>query len=306
MDWLEVSLTVVPEAEELTVDLLSAFAPEGVSSTAANLEIVSDLLGVAWPSGPVTLRAYLPADVALEARRAELEAALSQLDPASIITPLQYSPVANKNWAEAWKVHYQPLRVGRHLMVVPGWLDPPLQPGDLAIRLDPGMAFGTGTHPTTQLCLAALEEFALPGSSVLDLGTGSGILAIAAARLQAAAVLAVDIDPEAVRVARENIAANGVAARIRVEQGSLAEILADQFGLSAFRLVAANILAGALVQMFEQGLARTLAPGGMIVLSGILAGQSAEVRTAFEAQGLIDEGQRQSGDWVALIARRPA
>jgi ribosomal protein L11 methyltransferase len=306
MDWLEVSLTVAPEAEELAVDILSTFAPEGVSSTPASIEIVSDLLGLARPAGPVTLRAYLAADAALEATRARLEAALSQLEPSLIVVPPRYTPVANTNWAEAWKVHYQPQRVGRRLMVVPAWLDPHLEPGDLLIRLDPGMAFGTGTHPTTQLCLAALEDYVMPGRPVLDLGTGSGILAIAAARLDACSILAVDIDPDAVRVACENIAANGVVDRIRVEQGSLSEILAARFGPPEFPLVVANILASALVQLFEQGLARTLVPRGVMVLSGILADQAADVRAAFEAQGLVAEAVRQSGDWVALVARREA
>jgi ribosomal protein L11 methyltransferase len=306
MDWVEVSLTVTPEAEELTVDLLSQFAPEGVSSTPAGVEIVSEALGVVRPAGPVTVRAYLPAGAALETTRAQLEAAVSHLQPALVLSAPHYTPVANANWAEAWKVHYQPLRVGRRLMVVPAWLNPALQPGDLPLRLDPGMAFGTGTHPTTKLCLAALEDYLTPGLAVLDLGTGSGILAIAAAQLQAGPILALDVDSEAVRVARENIGANGVAARIRVEQGSLAEVLAGRFGSPAFPLVVANILATVLVEMFGQGLARTVTPGGLILLSGILESQAGEVRAAFEAQGLTLVAQTQSGDWVALVARRAA
>jgi ribosomal protein L11 methyltransferase len=305
MDWIEISLTVAPEAEELTVDLLSQFAPDGVSSTPAQVEIISEPLGIVRPAGPVTVRAYLPAEADLEATRAQVEAALLALDPALVLSAVRYTSVANTNWAEAWKVHFQPLRVGRRLMVVPAWLNPPLRPDDLPIRVDPGMAFGTGTHATTQLCLAALEDYLTPGWPVLDLGTGSGILSIAAARLQSGPIVALDIDPEAVRVARENIAVNGVADRIRVEQGSLAEVLAGQFGSVAFPLVVANILASALVKMFGQGLARTLTPDGLIVLSGILASQADEVRAAFEAAGLTRVAQTQSGEWVALVAQRP-
>jgi ribosomal protein L11 methyltransferase len=305
MDWLEVSLTVRPEAEETLADLLAQFAPEGVSSDPAEVEIVSEAEGIARPAGPVTLHAYLPVDERLETARAELEAAVSLVDPALILAAPHYTPISQTNWAEAWKVHYRPLRVGRRLMVVPVWLNPPLAPDDVPIRLDPGMAFGTGTHPTTQLCLAAIEKFLLPGQAVLDLGTGSGILSIAAAKLEAGPIVAVDVDPEAVRVARENLAANGVADRVRLAQGSVAEVLAGQFGLAEFPLVVANILATVLVDMFGEGLARAVKPGGLIVLSGILASQAGEVRAAFEAQGLKWVARTQLETWVALMAQRP-
>ena len=314
MDWLEVSLTVLPEVEEAVADLLAQFAPEGVSSTPAQVEIIAEAEGIARPAGPVTLRAYLPADVTLEAVRARLEAALSQLDPAQVLSFPHYTPISKVNWAEAWKVHYRPFRVGRRLMVVPAWLNPPLAAEDIPLRLDPGMAFGTGTHATTQLCLAAIESHLISGSPVLDLGTGSGILAIAAAKLGAGPILALDIDPEAVRVARENIArdraadkvgANSAELQIRVEQGSLAEVLAGQFGSTAYPLVVANILATALVTMFGQGLARTVSPGGLILLSGILDTQAGEVRAAFEAHGLEFVDQEGLEDWVVIIARRP-
>jgi ribosomal protein L11 methyltransferase len=305
MDWLEVALTVAAEAEETVADWLAEFAPEGVSSSAAGMEMVSEPLGVVRPVGPVTLRAYLPADETLEARRAQLEAALSQLAPDLVLVPPHYTPISKTNWAEAWKVHYHPVRVGRHLMVVPAWLNPPLAPDDLPLRLDPGMAFGTGTHATTQLCLAALETYLQPGQAVLDLGTGSGILSIAAAQLKAGPVLALDIDAEAVRVARENCAANGVADRIRVEAGSLAEVLAGQFGQTTYPVVVANILASVLVSLFAQGLAGCVAPGGVLILSGILDSQAADVRAAGERQGLQFVAQEQIETWVALVARRP-
>ncbi len=304
MDWLEVALTVMPEAEEALADLLTQFAPEGVSSEPAQVEIISEAEGIARPAGAVTLRAYLPADARLDSVRAELAAALSQIDPAVIRSAPRYTPISQTNWAEAWKVHYQPLRIGRRLMVVPAWLDPPLAPEDVAIRLDPGMAFGTGTHPTTQLCLAAIEQYLLPNQAVLDLGTGSGILSIAAAKLGAGPIVAVDIDSEAVRVARENLAANGVAGRVRLAQGSLAEVLAGQFGQAEFPLVVANILATVLVEMFGRGLAQAVQPSGLLVLSGILATQAHEVRAAFEAAGLQWVAQTQLETWVALVARR--
>lgn len=305
MDWLEVSLTVTAEAEETVADWLTQFTPEGVSSTAAGMEIISEELGIARLAGPVTLHAYLPTDATLEAKRAEVEAALLQLAPEIIVEAPRFTLVSSAYWAESWKVHYQPVRVGRRLMVIPAWLNPPLAPDDVPLRMDPGMAFGTGTHPTTQLCLAALEAYLHPGQTMLDLGTGSGILSIAAAKLLAGPIVALDIDDDAVRVARENCAANGVTDQIRVEKGSLTEVLAGQFGAVEFPLVVANILPLVLVRLFEQGLARCVAPGGIIILSGILEEQGALVREAAEKQGLQFVAQEQCETWVAQVARRP-
>ncbi len=305
MDWLEVSLTVAADAEETVADWLAQFAPEGVSSDAADVEVISEALGIARPAGPVTLRAYLPADENMEARRGQVEAAFSQLPPGLVAEAPHFTLVSSTYWAESWKVHYQPVRVGRRLIVVPAWLNPPLEPGDVPLRLDPGMAFGTGTHPTTQLCLAAVEAYLRPGQPMLDLGTGSGILAIAAAKLSAGPILALDIDGEAVRVARENCVASGVADQIRVEAGSVAEVLAGQFGQVEYPLVVANILSSVLVSLFAEGLARVVAPGGILILSGILEAQVAGVREAGEGQGLQFVAQEQREEWMALVARRP-
>ena len=189
-------------------------------------------------------------------------------------------------------------------MVVPAWLDPPLEPEVIPIRLDPGGAFGTGAHPTTELCLKVLERHLKPGTAVLDFGTGTGILAIAAAKLGAGPCLALDIDPEAVRVARANAALNGVAEKVRVEQGSLAEILAGRWGVSQSPFVVANILANVIVGFFEQGLARAVTPGGWLVLSGILRAQTPEIRARLQWDGLELLAQEQQEDWVCLIARR--
>jgi ribosomal protein L11 methyltransferase len=203
------------------------------------------------------------------------------------------------------EVNFHPIRIGRRLMVVPAWLDPPLEPEVIPIRLDPGLAFGTGTHPTTQLCLVALERHLTPGTSVLDLGTGTGILSIAAAKVGAGPILALDTDPEAVRVARENIAANRVADKIRVEQGSLAEVLAAQLGMAQTPLVVANILANVIINFFEQGLTQAVTPGGLLILSGILHTQTPEIRARLQWYGLEQLAQEHMEDWVCIIARRP-
>jgi ribosomal protein L11 methyltransferase len=197
----------------------------------------------------------------------------------------------------------QPIRIGRRLVIVPAGLEAGIDPGVIPIRIDAGTAFGDGTHPTTALCLQALERHMVPGVSLFDLGTGTGILSIAAAKLGAGSILALDIDREAVSVARENIALNHVAERIRVEQGSLAQALTGEFGIAQAPLVVANILAGVIVDFFEQGLTRLLTPGGWLILSGILLTQTPQIRARLQWHGLKQLAQEQMGEWVCIIAR---
>jgi ribosomal protein L11 methyltransferase len=303
--WLEVSLTVGGEAAEAVAEVLTRFAPEGVALEATELETSPDS-EAARPAGNVKVRAYLPADGALEATRSQLEQALWHLSQIVPLPAPEYRTVAETDWSEAWKVNFRPVRVGRRLMIVPAWLNPPLEPDDIAVRLDPGMAFGTGTHPTTQLCLAALERHAQPGQAMLDLGTGSGILAIAAAKLGAGPILALDIDDEAVRVARENTAANGVAENIQVARGSLREVLEGQFGPEwrSAPVVVANILARIIVTLLDEGLGDVVAPGGLLITSGILESQAYQVVAAMKAHGLSVRAQEQIEDWVAILGEK--
>ena len=311
MNWLEVCLIVEGEVAEAVADVLARYAPDGgvvIESTAIQTRPDDPGGKEEWPDegrpvGPFAVRCYLPADERLEETRRRLDDALWHLGQILPLPAAQFRPVADADWSETWKANYQPIRLGRRLVIVPAWLDPPLNREEVAVRLEPGMAFGTGTHPTTHLCLALLEEVLQPGQSVIDLGCGSGILAIAAARLGAGSVLAVDIDPEAVRTARLNAAANGLARNVHVEQGSLADILASNFELSSAGLVFANILARVIVQFAEHGLARLLAPGGNLIVSGILADQVGEVEDSFRAQGIIIVERRQIEDWVALLCR---
>lgn len=305
MPWLEVSLTVSGEAAEAVADVLARFAPEGVALEATRLEVSPDD-DQARPAGDVIVRAYLPADDEVEGKRARLEEALWHLGQLLPLPAPAYRSVAEADWAEAWKANFKPVHLGRRLVIVPAWLQPELPPQAVAIRLDPGMAFGTGTHPTTQLCLLAIERHLRPGQAMVDLGTGSGILAIAAAKLGAARVLALDIDAEATRVARENAAANGVERQVQVHDGSLAELRAGAFGPAwpNAPLVVANILARVIVNLMEAGLAEVVAPGGLLVVSGILEGQAYQVRAAMSMAGLEVVAQERLEDWVAIVGRR--
>jgi ribosomal protein L11 methyltransferase len=207
--------------------------------------------------------------------------------------------VPDEDWGEGWKKHFAPLDVGR-VRIRPSWIEAPPPPGAVEVVLDPGMAFGTGNHPTTSLCLAALSDLLAlrPGASVLDVGTGSGILAIAARGLGARRVAANDDDPKAVEVARENARRNGAAVEV------VAPLSAVE---GTFDVVVANILANTLVEL-APAIAAKLAPGGVVLLSGILAPQEDEVRRAYRARGLepLPSGDRRDGEWSLLALERRA
>lgn len=302
--WLEISLTVDGELAEPVSEVLARFIPDGVviESTAVSADL-DDSEG--HSVGPLRVFGYLVVDERLEEQRRRIEEALWYLGRIRPLPDAQYRTVVQQNWAEAWKEHYHPIAIGRRLMIVPAWLPEPAE-GRIAVRIDPGMAFGTGTHPTTQLCLELIEEILLsPGwepeaSGVIDLGCGTAILAIAALKLGVRRALGVDIAPEAIQAARENTETNGETGRLELGVGSLAEIQQGNFSLNRAKLVLANILAPVLVRLLHAGLAELVEPGGALVLSGILAEQSPEVETTAAEHGLRLVARRQIGDWVAL------
>jgi ribosomal protein L11 methyltransferase len=213
-----------------------------------------------------------------------------------------------EDWAHAWKKFYKPMRIGQRVVLKPTWEDFSPEPGDLVVELDPGMAFGTGLHPTTRLCVAALEATIQLGDQVLDVGTGSGVLAIVAAKLGASAIVATDIDPVAVEVARENIEINGLALApaglIDVRQGSVPAGMAGRF-----QVLVANILAEVIAGLFDAQydnvpLFEPLAAGGTMILSGIIEERAFLVEEAAARHGLAVVRREQEGDWVALFVRR--
>jgi ribosomal protein L11 methyltransferase len=297
--WLEASVRVDEELSESVADAMARFAPGGVALGYDAVE--PDPNGEGRPCGPLTVRAYLPCDDELETRRAGLEQAIWHLGRIRPIPEPVFREVAQTDWSREWKKRYRPVRIGRRLVVVPSWLDWKAADSDIILRLDPGMAFGTGMHPTTQLCLEALEERVRPGMEIADLGCGSGILAIAALRLGAAHAAGWDVDPEAVRTARENARINGVGSRFTVRLGSLADLLA---GTRPCPIVAANILAGVLREMLRASLAGAVRPGGCLILSGVLAEQSAGVEEAIAAAGRRLAEKKVKEDWVALVAAK--
>jgi ribosomal protein L11 methyltransferase len=271
-------------ARERAEDLSAELFDEGASGVEVRDGEGTPMPGVAQPAaGRALLVAFFAERAAAEEARAVHGGELSE--------------IADEDWSESWKQGLGPLEVGR-AFVRPSWVDAPVPPGMVEIVLDPGMAFGTGTHPTTSLCLAALSDLlaARPGASVLDVGTGSGLLAIAAAKLGAGRVAANDNDPVAVEVARENAERNG--ATLELTGANVGEIA------GAFDLVVANILANTLVELAPDVAAR-VAPGGTVLLAGILVPQEDEVRAAYVAEGLRPTLERRDGEWSLLALERP-
>ncbi len=305
--WIELAVTADLEAVEAVSEIFGRVASGGTSVEPA-FRLVDEGLGAEVdPGQPAVVRGYVPAGDAA-AGRAAVAATARALDHLTAfdlrpIGELRTRVVAAADWAEAWKEHFPVIRVGRRLVIRPTWRHRRRRAGDVVVVLDPGMAFGTGLHPTTRLCLAAMEALAdggaLAGSRVLDVGCGSGILAIAAARLGAASVLGVDTDPIAVEATRANARANRLSGRIRARAGSVPT------GERPFDVVLANLIASLLVRLAGD-LAGELRPGGSLVASGIFADRESDVRAALEGAGLTIAERTADGEWVALDARRPA
>ncbi len=263
---------------------------------------------IASGNGESSVKTYLlPED---DARLHQIEIGLELLNQACTPSPSDDFPTTRRlpeprvrflsetDWAEAWKADYNVLRIGRQLVIKPTWRDYTPEPTDLIIELDPGLAFGSGLHPSTRLCLEALEDYLRPGATVLDLGTGSGILSIAAARLGASLVLALDTNPLAVQVAGENVALNQVESVVQLEKGTI-ELSNSRFQPS--NLIVANILAETIIEL-TPALATCLRENGILIASGIIADRTEAVVASLREQGLSILEQRNDGEWVALIA----
>jgi ribosomal protein L11 methyltransferase len=311
--WLELSVAADHEAVEAVSEILTRAAPGGTSVEPAFELLDEGLAARVDLARPALVRAYLPlreAGAARDAvRRAERDLGHLQAFGLRPIGELSLRLVHEADWANAWKAHFPVLRVGRRIVIRPTWRRHRRQPDDVMLVLDPGMAFGTGLHPTTRLCLASIESLADrglivggvagAGVRVLDVGCGSGILSIAAARLGAARVVAVDVDPIAVDATTANARRNRLARVIRAREGSVPT------GEGPFDLVLANLIASLLVSLAD-GLVADLRPGGTLLASGIFANREAEVEAAYRARGMAVERRRAEGDWVALELRRPA
>ena len=298
MKWLEVSISLSGELAEPVSDLFSRYAPNGVALEATNQP------GSQIKSQLITVRAFLPADDQVEERRKSIEEGLWHLSQIQRLPQAQFHYIQEEDWENAWKTHYKPIPIGTKLVIQPAWL--PIEARDrIPILMDPGMAFGTGTHPTTQLCLAAIEDYLQTDQSVIDIGCGSGILSIAAAYLGAKHVLALDIDSIALQNARKNIERNDVSNIVSLSQGSLDFLMEEAPSPRVpAHLVIANIITKTLVVMIQTGLGETVLPEGTLILSGILDHQIDHIKSACDEAGLRINEIRAMDDWQAVIIKR--
>lgn len=256
----------------------------------------------------IVVKTYVKPGVRGDHIRKQIEEGLWFLSRIYPIPEPQFRELREEDWANAWKRFYKPLRVGRRVLLKPSWEQAEIAPEDIVVELDPGMAFGTGLHPSTRLCIAALEDHVRPGDAVLDVGTGSGVLAIVAHKLGAKTILATDIDPIAIDVAQENATRNHVPLDVdpgmTVQAGSVPTDMAVRFDV-----IVANILAEVLAKLFdaEYGyppLAEPLKAGGVLILAGIIAERATLVIDAAQRHGCTLIDQKQEGDWVALVVRK--
>jgi ribosomal protein L11 methyltransferase len=302
-NWLEVSLVVNGELAEAVADVLARFAPNGVMTEQGVRYTDDEDAGTL--AGPITVRAYLEMHDQIEETRQKLEESLYYLGMIQPLPAPVYKQIEDQNWMEAWKQYYKPILIGQRLVILPAWMESP-EPNRVAIKIDPGMAFGTGTHPTTQLCLELMEETFLTHQPalVIDIGCGSGILSIAAIRLGAKSVLGVDIDPGSIKNSRENADTNHVGDELILGVGSVQDILDGKFAFGKAQLVVANILAPVIIRLFDAGFADLIEGNGAVILSGILQEQAQSVIEAGQAGGLRLNERRQMGDWIALAMSR--
>lgn len=285
MKWLEITITTSPAALEAVGDLLYRSRVGGIE------ELPLD-------GGRVQVRAYLPAGPATGATLDAICAGLQALPRFGLQIgegAVRTAEVDEEAWAEAWKVHVRAFPVGRRLWITPTWDRTPPPAGSVVVEIDPGMAFGSGLHESTQLCLLVLDDLMPRGAAVIDLGTGSGILAIAAAKLGAARVVAVDIDPLAVAVARRNAAHNAVASVVEVREGDMLAGSQDPA-----EVILANLTADLHLTLLP-GARRLLAQGGILAASGITAPRVDEVGHAARASGLHPQRVLRSGEWRCLV-----
>ena len=304
--WQELTITVSREAEEVVSNILIDLGSQGVAiDDSADYLGQVDQYGELFPeveqSERVRITGYYPASVDIEDIAVQVNERLAELDGFGLETgeiELTRQELAEEDWADNWKKYFEPARITHDLTIVPSWTDYEATTGEKIIKLDPGMAFGTGTHPTTKMSLFALEQVLRGGETVLDVGTGSGVLSIASSLLGAKDIYAYDLDDVAVRVAQENIALNAGTENIHVAAGDLlkgVDIEAD--------VIVANILADILVNLTDDAY-RLLKDEGYLIMSGIISEKWNLVRESAEAAGFFLETHMIQGEWNACVFKK--
>ncbi|GAC1371693.1 MAG: 50S ribosomal protein L11 methyltransferase [Ktedonobacteraceae bacterium] len=304
MQWLELSVQSHPEAVESVCELLSRYSSDGVVIEEP-YELSDDGQEYHILKGqPVQVHAYLPLDGTQDAKQRQIAEGLWHFSSlgAHFVSELHTRVVDEQDWANAWKDYYHVTHTGKRLVIRPSWREYTPGDGEVVLTLDPGMAFGTGVHPTTRLCLEQVEQRVQPGMRVIDVGTGSGILALAAARLGASSVYAIDNSSVAVESARANAAINELSEKITVVLGVLDEAEAERLA-GQYDLVLANIIAHVIGSIAPE-LARVMAPTGLLIVSGIIEARRPDAEGPLLAAGLELIDEVKIDDWLALILRK--
>lgn len=296
MRWLELSTRAPPEFAEPLTHLFARYGEGGVVVEEAG-GYNPDEGEQPSPDAPVTVRTYLPVDATTDDRKAQIDLGVRLISHLCSLSPLQERILEQSEWEHQ---EFEAIRVGRRLVVAPAGARWDRRPGDAVVTLDPGLAFGTGHHPTTRMCMVYLEDVVTSGCRILDVGCGSGILTLAALRLGAGAAVAVDIEDDAVKSTRDNLRRNALLARATVVPGTLPTPAAPP---GAFDVTVANISANALTALAEP-LVASLRPGGVFVGSGVLEERRGEVEAALAGAGAVITDVARAGDWVAFKANR--
>ncbi len=304
MYWLELAVHVHPDAVESVSELLSRYTSEGVAIEEP-IELIDEGQEYRILQGqPVHVRGYVPLDGKEEEARQRIEEGLWHFSSlgAHFVGKLETRTVNEEDWANAWKEYFHVTHIGRRLVIRPSWREYAPKPHEVVLTLDPGMAFGTGLHPTTRMCLEELEKRVQPGMRVLDVGTGSGILSIAAAKLGAESVYAIDNSSVAVESAAANVSLNGLSERVKVVPGVLDDAEATRVA-GQYDLVLANIIAHVIGSIAPQ-LARVMTPQGVLVTSGIIEARRQDAEGPLQEAGLEMVEQVMIEDWLALVWRK--
>lgn len=313
MKWSELSIHTINEAVEPISNILHEAGASGVviedpeelaKDRVDQFGEIYDLDPSDYPTDGVIVKAYLPESSFLIETVEEIKLAITNLAEFDINVgknDVTISEVNEEDWATAWKQYYHPVKISERFTIVPTWEEyKPVSTDELIIELDPGMAFGTGTHPTTVMCLQALEKVIKTGDTVIDVGTGSGVLSIGSAMLGAKSVHALDLDEVAVRSAKENVELNKMQHIVEVFHGNLLDTVKEPANV-----VVANILAE-IILSFTDDAYSIVKPGGLFVTSGIIATKRDDVKAGLEASGFVIEEVIMMEDWVAIIARKPS
>ncbi|MBI9045513.1 MAG: 50S ribosomal protein L11 methyltransferase [Anaerolineaceae bacterium] len=301
--WLEVSLDLNDELAEAVAEVISRFVSNGV---VVECEMkYNDAEDRGTPTGSSRVYGYIPIDDQIEDVRQRLTEALWHLNLIEPIPDPAFREIFDEDWMSSWKKHYRPIPIGEKLLILPAWVEQ-MDMSREAVRIDPSMAFGTGTHPSTQLCMLMVERYVKSDAPVIDVGCGSGILSIAAVKLGAKHVLAVDIDAASVKSTTENAEANQVLDYIETGKGSVQEILEGNFTIQKAKVVFANILAPIILRLVDIGLTDLVEEGGFLILSGILDEQAENIREVVEKRGFEFVEKQMIADWVVMVLKRVA